>query len=77
MNNSNQRASTLTSPEGAKVSTAVTSFALPRTEEEIEKAQVQSIPKKTRNDTAYCVRLVRIYNSFCRNSGAIVGILFV
>ena len=32
-------------------------FAPPKTEEEIEKARIESIPKKTREDTAYCVRL--------------------
>ena len=38
-------------------STATKRFAPPKTEEEIEKARLESIPKKTRDDTAYCVRL--------------------
>ena len=32
-------------------------FAPRKTEEEIEKARISSIPKRTREDTAYCVRL--------------------
>ena len=32
-----------------------TRFAPPKTEEETEKARIESIPIKTREDTAYCV----------------------
>ena len=45
---------------GALTSTAKSvakRFAPPKTEEEIEKARISSIPKRTREDTAYCVRL--------------------
>ena len=39
------------------VSTATKRFAPPKSKEDIEKARIESIPKKTRQDTAYCVRL--------------------
>lgn len=32
-------------------------FGAPKTEEQIELARTESVPKKTRQDTAYCVRL--------------------
>ena len=41
----------------APICTATKRFALSKTKEDIKKAQIESIPKKTREDTAYCVRL--------------------
>ena len=32
-------------------------YAIPKTDEEVTKARAESVPKKTRDDTAYCVRL--------------------
>ena len=39
-------------------------FAPPKTKEEIKRARLESIPKKTRQDTEYCVRL---WNSWAEN----------
>lgn len=32
-------------------------YAIPATDEEVAKARIESVPKKTREDTEYCVRL--------------------
>ena len=53
------------------VSTATKHFAAPKSKEEIEKARIQSIPKKTREDTAYCVRIWGNWYEYSRDSSTI------
>ena len=39
-------------------------FATPKTEEEIAKSRMESVPKRTRQDTEYCVRLWHIWSKY-------------
>ena len=46
-------------------------FAPPKSEEEIARARLESIPKKTRQDTEYCIRL---WNSWAENRKRKTGV---
>ena len=45
-------------------STVAKHFAAPKTKEEIKKAWIESIPKKTQEDTAHCVRLLLSWSKY-------------
>lgn len=47
-------------------------FAAPKTDEEISEARVQAVPKKTREDTEYCIRIWESWRSNRISHGYIV-----
>ena len=53
----NECAGALSVAKSSDSTTTWKHFAPPKTEKEIEKTRTESIPKKTREDTVYCVRL--------------------
>ena len=48
----------------SELSSEPSCYAIPKTDEEIKRAREESVPKATRSDTAYCIRL---WNDWAEN----------
>ena len=48
-------------------------FAPPKSEEELQRARLESIPKKTRQDTQYCVRLWNSWAQYRKQNTGVTG----
>ena len=63
--------SILSSSHFSNIPAPPTRFAKPKTEKEIQSARQNSIPKKTRQDTAYCFRLWECWSEYRSSSTGI------
>ena len=60
----------MSKPEEPKL--AQSRYAIPRSDEEVNKARTESVPKTTKTDTAYCVKL---WNDWAENRHILTNVL--